>query len=415
MQNLKLTDLIDISILQKFQDAFSKFVQMSSLTADENGVAITEGSNFTRFCNDLTRKSELGCKNCEECDKLGGINALKNGKPTVYRCHAGLIDFAAPIIVDDCILGSFMGGQVCTKPIDEDFIRRKAVEYGIDEEAYISAARDVKLKDEDEVQRAAQFLTELAEIISEMAYENYKALKNSRKLEKAACSQAAFIIEMNSDLQKNIKSWLLMASHAAESGDMQVMKEALETLMTQAPKFLASIEDTVEYAKMTDGGFELDEEEYNVRKLFGELTQKASVEYKGETTLQIDSSVPEVLFGDAGRIRQAVVKLLRSSYALASDGKLSIRVSCSDCGYAVVPEIRVSNTGGTLTSEKVSDVNETLESKHQYLNSESWENIGLTVTGRIIRQMHGTISAEKNESSGFDFVVKVPQLNISCK
>lgn len=415
MQNLKLTDLIDIGILQKLQDAFSKFVQMSSLTADENGVAITEGSNFTRFCNDLTRKSELGCKNCEECDKLGGINALKNGKPTVYHCHAGLIDFAAPIIVDDCILGSFMGGQVCTKPIDEDFIRQKAVEYGIDEEAYLTAARDIKLKDEADVQRAAQFLTELAEIISEMAYSNYKALKNSRKLEKAACSQASFIIEMNSDLQTNIKSWLLMASRAVESGDPAAMKEALESLMTQAPKFLASIEDTVEYAKMTDGEFELNEEEYSVRKLFGELAQKANAERKGATTLFIDDNVPELLFGDAGRIRQAVIKLLRNSYALAPDGKLSIRISCSDCGYAVVPEIRVINTGGTLTSEKVSDVNESLEYKHQYLNSDSWENIGLTVTGRIIRQMHGTISAEKNEGSGFEFVVKVPQLNISCE
>ena len=49
MQSLKLTELIDISILQKVQDSFSEYTHMASLIADEKGVPVTVGSGFTRF------------------------------------------------------------------------------------------------------------------------------------------------------------------------------------------------------------------------------------------------------------------------------------------------------------------------------------------------------------------------------
>ena len=66
MKELVLTDLIDVGILQQIQDGFSDFTGMAALTADAQGVAVTEGSRFTDFCMELTRKSPLGCKRCEQ-------------------------------------------------------------------------------------------------------------------------------------------------------------------------------------------------------------------------------------------------------------------------------------------------------------------------------------------------------------
>ncbi|MGN0437483.1 MAG: PocR ligand-binding domain-containing protein, partial [Lachnospiraceae bacterium] len=76
MEQIKLTDLISTETLQQIQNGFSEFTGMAALTTDIEGVPVTEGSGFTRFCMELTRKSQVGCRNCENCDKAKAIQTV---------------------------------------------------------------------------------------------------------------------------------------------------------------------------------------------------------------------------------------------------------------------------------------------------------------------------------------------------
>lgn len=92
MENeLHLTDLIDVEMLQRIQDAFSDMTGIASVTTDADGVAVTKGSHFSDFCMKYTRSSPLGCQRCELCDKNGAELALKKGASSTYFCHAGLV------------------------------------------------------------------------------------------------------------------------------------------------------------------------------------------------------------------------------------------------------------------------------------------------------------------------------------
>ncbi len=414
MQNLKLTDLIDISVLQKIQNAFSDFTQMAALIADENGTPITEESHFTRFCTDLTRQSPIGYERCKECDRNGGMKTLKYGTPSVYQCHAGLCDFSAPIIVDGCYIGCIMGGQILTKPLDEDLIRLRAAEYGIDENVYLAAAREITIKSEEDVYKAADFLFEVAQCISEMAYKNYKALKASRSLEKSACTQASFIIDMSSELRKNMKNWILMAANAVESNNIDTIRDITKTFIDEGRAFLSSIEDTVEYAKMTDGEIELIEEEYNVRESFEKILRDDELKNTGNIAFEISDNVPDFMFGDIGRIGQAVNRLLLHMHNIAPDGELAVKVSCPHCSYAAELKIEIGITGASISPEKIYGANNSFNNRYKYFTEISSDDIGLTVTGRIIKQMHGSVSAVENENSSLGFVISVPQLEVSA-
>ena len=139
MENeLHLTDLIDVEMLQRIQDAFSDMTGIASVTTDADGVAVTKGSHFSDFCMKYTRSSPLGCQRCELCDKNGAELALKKGASSTYFCHAGLVDFAAPIIADGRMVGCFIGGQVLTEPPDISKIMQVADELGVDPASYIS-------------------------------------------------------------------------------------------------------------------------------------------------------------------------------------------------------------------------------------------------------------------------------------
>lgn len=413
MQSLKLTELIDISILQKVQDSFSEYTHMASLIADENGVPITVGSGFTKFCMDLTRSSELGYGRCIECDRMGGVRSLKAGKPAVYQCHAGLCDFAAPIIVDGIYIGCIMGGQILTKPVDEELIRARAIEYGIDEQLYLDAAHEVHIKSETDTLEAANFIFKLAEILSEMAYNNYQALKTSRSLEKAAVSQASYIIDMNAEIHKNIKSWISMAERIVDCDDGIFIGEIVSTFIKEGQQLLSYIEDTVEFAKLTDGEIELDEEEYNVRDAFEKALADGELENTGKINLNIHDNVPEKLFGDMGRISQAVIKLLQKMKSIAPNGELLLDVLCPHCSYAAELEIRIASTELVSDSDEIIDANNSFRNKNKYINIRDLDDIGLTVTGRIIKQMHGTVNAVANDNSGLEYVIRVPQLAVT--
>lgn len=175
MADIKLTDLISVKVLQEIQDGFAELTGMAALTTDEYGTPVTKGSNFTEFCMELTRKNREGCRRCERCDKEGGEKTQATGCASSYYCHAGLIDFAAPIMLNGKMIGSFIGGQVLTEEPDEDKFRRIAEELGIDPDRYVAAVRKVKIVDKKQVEAAANFLCTIAKVLSQSAYEGYIA------------------------------------------------------------------------------------------------------------------------------------------------------------------------------------------------------------------------------------------------
>lgn len=172
-KDLSITELIGLDVLQKFQDAFSDMTGMAALMTDQNGIAVTKGSNFTDFCMKYTRNSEVGEKRCEVCDRQGAKQALLEGKSCAYQCHAGLIDYAAPIMANGEMIGCFIGGQILSEKADIEKYIRIAKELGINEEAYIEAVSKVNVVEKEKIDSAANFLYITANILSNIAYNKY--------------------------------------------------------------------------------------------------------------------------------------------------------------------------------------------------------------------------------------------------
>lgn len=171
-KELTLLDIMDKSQLQALQDAFAKTTGMAALTTDLSG-PVTQLSCPTDFCMNLTRKSKVGCERCNACDLKGGEQAAKTGKPAVYYCHGGLVDFAAPIIVNGKQLGSLIGGQVLTEEPDFDKFRKIAKEIDVDPDEYIEALKKVKIVSKEQVNNAADLMFKMAQALSDVGYQKY--------------------------------------------------------------------------------------------------------------------------------------------------------------------------------------------------------------------------------------------------
>ncbi|MDM5338635.1 PocR ligand-binding domain-containing protein [Fictibacillus enclensis] len=107
----KLLDLVDVSILQEIQNKFADATSVAVLICDDTGVPITEASNFTSFCR-YVRSSPEGFRRCMLSDENVGRMAAQCQRPVLHRCHSGLVDFAAPIVLRGRYMGAILCGQV---------------------------------------------------------------------------------------------------------------------------------------------------------------------------------------------------------------------------------------------------------------------------------------------------------------
>lgn len=176
-----LSDLVDKKTVDKFLKTFYKTFGIGCNCVDESKVIAN--ISMSKFCR-MTRNTEKGCKLCEACDRDAWKKIKKTGKPALYQCHAGLVDIAIPIIVDNKYLGMIMGGQISTGKIDEQKILELSKQIEIENsQEYLEAAKKIKCIKSKEIKKAVKVLSLIAQTVSETAYSMYLLKREAEKKE----------------------------------------------------------------------------------------------------------------------------------------------------------------------------------------------------------------------------------------
>ena len=90
---IQLKDVLDLNLLQKFQDNFAESMDVASVTVDMDGVPITKPSSYTSFCMDYTHSTQIGDDRCAASHKKGGEQAAKTessaaaASPAAPKCQ----------------------------------------------------------------------------------------------------------------------------------------------------------------------------------------------------------------------------------------------------------------------------------------------------------------------------------------
>lgn len=229
-EDISLTDLIDAGTLQKIQDAFANATGMAALTVDLNG-PVTQLSNPTEFCMTLTRGCPKGAERCNKCDLQGGEEAGRTGRPAVYYCHGGLMDFAAPILLGRRQIGSMIGGQVLPQPPDEAKFRAIAREIGVDENAYIRALSKIRIVPKNTIEASAHLLYIMANELSKMGYQKYMTRKATEAL-----------ISLSSEMRQKVRAATESVTEIGRSNGRLV--KSMEGLSDSTKRSRSEVEKT---------------------------------------------------------------------------------------------------------------------------------------------------------------------------
>ena len=412
--NLYITDLIDADVLQQLQNAFSDLTGMASLTSDSKGVAVTEGSNFTDFCFKYTRPTELGRKRCEKCDMHGAELTLANGSSCSYYCHAGLMDFAAPIMANGEMVGSFIGGQVLTEPPNIEKIRKTAVELGIDPDEYEEAVKKVPIVSRGQVEKASRFLFVFATILSNIAYKGYALRKSNMELEKASHMKSDFLANMSHEIRTPMNAVLGLADLALREEMSAAAREYLHQIKASSKNLLVIINDILDFSKIESGKMDINEIEYEPLSLINDLTSIVNSRIGNkeiEFTMDISPDLPKSLYGDSVRIHQIILNLLTNAVKFTNHGEVHFKIDfeLKDEDTAIM-KAKISDTGIGIKKDDIPK----LFNSFQQVDSKRNRNIegtglGLAISRQLLSLMGGTISVESEYEKGTTFYFEVPQ------
>lgn len=417
-----LTDLIDRKTLQNIQDAFSRVTGIAALTTDANGVAVTNGSHFSDFCMKYTRNAPMGCIRCAQCDKAGAELAMREGRPIVYTCHAGLMDFAAPIMADNKLVGCFIGGQVLAEKPDREKIVKVAEELGIDAEEYYEAALKVKLIEKEALDNATDFLSTIATVLSDMAYNKYFVQQAKADLERTSNMKSDFLANMSHEIRTPMNAVIGMAEMALREDLPPAAKQYINQIKDAGKSLLTIINDILDFSKIESGKMTINVVDYEPMSVIADVTNIVMTRLKGkdvEMILDIAPDIPDKLLGDNIRIKQVLLNIANNAAKFTTKGKITLKMDYARIGDNEIElHISVEDTGIGIKKED----REKLFHSFQQLDSKRNRDIegtglGLAISKQLLELMHGDIWVESEYEKGSKFSFVVPQKvveNVPC-
>lgn len=232
IKGLSIQDIIDVSVLQKIQDTFTKAMGFSAVTVDRNGNEVTKPSNFQPICK-LIRSTPAGLARCQYSDALGGKESFRTGIPKAYCCKSGLMDVAAPIIIEGEYLGCILCGQVMLENEREAFVKNvmdKTLPLGFSPAQIREALDKTPSTVRDRMDAAAEMLMLTANHIIEIGVANLIQKRLLREAEEKARIERALKDSQLRVLQAQINPHFLfnalsLLSYTALEEDAQKTEE----------------------------------------------------------------------------------------------------------------------------------------------------------------------------------------------
>jgi len=179
----KLQDLIDIDHFQNLQDRLNKIYAFPSSIIDNDGNILT-ATAWQEICTQFHRKNKETERLCIQSD-LYIKDLIHEAAPALtYRCPHGLVDNAAPIIIDGVHYGNFFTGQFFLEQApDESFFKSQARKYGFDENAYLAAVKKVPVWSQEQLDNYLFFIRGLIEIIAESGLKKLREIENRKQIQ----------------------------------------------------------------------------------------------------------------------------------------------------------------------------------------------------------------------------------------